>query len=224
MTTPPGASPDPFRPADRGNEPPAGPSGSSPSEPARSPWDQPQGQQSAYQPGQQYPGAQYPGQPGAGQHAGGQYPSQQYPGQQYPAQQYAGGPGQPAPWGQPQGYPQQGQYDQPRKSNGLGIAALVLGILSLLGAFFAGVPGIVLGLIAIVLGVLGLRRVKAGRADNRGIAIAGLVTGILGLLLGILVLVFTVFLVRTTGDCIAELQQTGDQAAYQQCVEESVGQ
>lgn len=138
--------------------------------------------------------------------------------------------GQPYPYpqpGLPQGYPQQGQYgqyEQPRKSNGLGIAALVLGILSLPAAFLAGVPGIVLGPIAVVLGVLGLRRVKARRADNRGMAIAGLVTGILGLLLGILVLVFTVFVVQTTGDCLNELEQTGDQAAYEQCVQESVGQ
>lgn len=215
VTTPPGPPPDPSRPADWRNEPPAGSSGSSPSEPARSAWDQPQGQQ--------YPDPQYPGQPHTGQHPGGQYSAQPYPAQQYPGGQ---GQYQPQP-GHPQGYPQQGQYgqyEQPRKSNGLGIAALVLGLLSLPAAFFAGVPGIVLGLIAIVLGVLGLRRVKARRADNRGMAIAGLVSGILGLLLGILVLVFTVFLVQTTGDCLEELQQTGDQAAYEQCVQQSVGQ
>lgn len=172
-----------------------------PPEPARpTDWrDGPQGQQSSSQPWPQYPDPQYTGQPPLG-------------GQEQP---------------HPQGYPQQGhygQYAQPRKANGLGIAALVLGILSLPAAFLAGVPGIVLGLVAVVLGVLGLRRVRTRRADNRGMAIAGLVTGVLGLLLGILVLVFTVFVVRTTGDCLTELEQTGDQVAYEQCVQESVGQ
>ncbi|WNV75347.1 DUF4190 domain-containing protein [Geodermatophilus sp. DSM 44513] len=201
MTTPPGQPPDPSRPSGWGDGPPAGSSGS----------------------GQQYPAQPYPGQPYTGQ----QPPGGQYPAQPYPAQQYPGGQGQYPQAGGPQGYPQQdpyGQYGQPQKSNGLGIAALVLGILSLPAAFFAGVPGIVLGLLAIVLGVLGLRRVRARRADNRGVAISGLVTGILGLLLGIVVLVATVFLVQTTGDCLQELQQTGDQAAYEQCVQESVGQ
>ncbi len=215
VTTPPGSPPDPSRPEDWRSEPPAGSSGSSPSEPAKSPWDQPQVQQSTFQPGRQYPGPQYTGQPDAGQHyPGGQYPAQSYPGQgpQYPQS------------GQPHGYSQPGQYGQPQKSNGLGIAALVLGISSLPAAFFAGVPGIVLGLLAVVLGIFALRRVKARRADNRGMAITGLVLGILGLLLGILVLVFTLFVFQTAGDCLNQLQETGDQAAYEQCVQESVGQ
>jgi H+/Cl- antiporter ClcA len=97
----------------------------------------------------------------------------------------------------------------------------VLGILSIPAAFVGGVPGIVLGLIAIVLGILALRRVKARRADNKGMAISGLVTGILGLLIGLLVLVFFVLLVNTTADCQAEFEQTGDQAQLEQCVEDS---
>jgi hypothetical protein len=97
----------------------------------------------------------------------------------------------------------------------------VLGILSLPAAFLAGVPGIVLGLLAVVLGILGLRRVKANRADNRGMAITGIVTGVLGLLLGILVLVFTVFVVRTSGDCITEYDQPDEQAQLEQCLQES---
>lgn len=200
MTTPPGPSPDPGRPADRSNEPPAGWAGSSPSGPAGSPWDQPQGQQPTYQPGHQYPA------------------------QQYPAQQYPGGQGQHPAWGQPQGYPQQGGYEQPRMSNGLGIAALVLGLLSIPGAFFGGIPGILLGLLAIVLGIVALRRVKARRADNKGMAITGLVTGIIGLLIGLAVLAFAAFLLDTTAECQAEFERTGDQAAFEQCVQESLGQ
>lgn len=223
MTTPPGNPSDPDRPGDWRSEPPAGSSGSS-SEPARSPWDQPQGyQQPGYPPpgGYQQPGSQQPG----SQQPGGYPPPGDHP--------QSGGYQQPGqPWDQQQSYPQApagygqgqygGQYGEQKKSNGFGIAALVLGILSLIGAFFGGVGGIVLGLLAIVFGVLGLRRVKARRADNKGMAITGLITGVLGLLLGIAILVFAVFLVQTTEECLTELQQTGDQAAYDQCVQDSL--
>ncbi len=139
--------------------------------------------------------------------SGPQYP--QSPGHLPPSDQY----GRPTP---------DGGYGGPPRANGLGIAALVLGILSLPGALLIGVPGIVLGLLAIVLGIVGLRRVRARRADNRGMAITGVVTGALGLLLGVVVLAGAVFFVRTTGDCTSEFDQTGDQARYEQCLQESV--
>ncbi|GAA2397669.1 hypothetical protein GCM10010420_24650 [Streptomyces glaucosporus] len=83
-----------------------------------------------------------------------------------------------APWGGAAhgGY---GWAPPPRPRNGLGLAALVT------GAVGAGVGmtvvlsplGVVLGAVAMVLGVLGLRRVRTGAADNRGQAMAGLWTG-----------------------------------------------
>lgn len=202
VTTPPGNPPDPFRPGDRGSEPPAG---SSPSEPSRPSWEQPPGYQQPTYPAQGgQPWDQQQGQPQQGYPQGG-YPQQNYPQQGYPQ---GGGYGQP------------GQYGEPAKANGFGIAALVLGILSLPAAFFGGIPGILLGGLALVFGILGLRRVKARRADNRGMAIAGLVTGILGLVLGILVLILTVFVFQTAGECLTEFNQTGDQAAYEQCIQD----
>ena len=151
--------------------------------------------------------------------------------------------GQPAGSGQPwdakpqqphtqqfpaQGHPQQGYqnapagYDQgaPAKSNGLGVAALVLGILSIPAAFFVGI-GLVFGLLAIIFGIIGLRRVKARRADNKGMAIAGLVTGIVGALLSIVVIALLVFVTNTTEDCRNEFNSTGDQAQFDRCVEET---
>jgi uncharacterized membrane protein HdeD (DUF308 family) len=80
---------------------------------------------------------------------------------------------------------------QPPRRNGVGVAALVFGVVSLVLAvlvlFFP--IAAVLGIIAIILGIVGLSRVSRGQADNRGQAIAGLVTGILGLLLAV---IFTV--------------------------------
>jgi hypothetical protein len=65
--------------------------------------------------------------------------------------------------------------------NGLGIAALCCGIVGILFGlvpltfFVAGT----LGVLGIIFGAVGLRRVKRQEASNRGMAIAGLVTGII---------------------------------------------
>jgi hypothetical protein len=65
--------------------------------------------------------------------------------------------------------------------NGMGTAALVVGVVALvLALFLLGLP---LGILAIVLGILGLRRASRGEATNRGMAIGGIVTGALGVLL-----------------------------------------
>jgi membrane-bound ClpP family serine protease len=75
---------------------------------------------------------------------------------------------------------------QPRR-NGMGTAALVLGVVALvLVVLILFSPlGVVLGLLAVVLGILGIVRVNRGEADNRGQAVAGLVTGGVALLLGL---------------------------------------
>jgi Domain of unknown function (DUF4190) len=91
---------------------------------------------------------------------------------------------------QPQdgGYPAPGYPAARGRRNGMGTAALVCGVVALvlvilllfspLGAF--------LGLLAVLFGILGLIRVNRGEADNRGQAVAGLVTGAVALLFGIL--------------------------------------
>jgi membrane-bound ClpP family serine protease len=96
---------------------------------------------------------------------------------QYPTQ-----PGPP-----PGQYPAGGYPAGGRRRNGMGTAALVLGVVALvlvlllifspLGAF--------LGLLAVLFGIVGVVRANRGDADNRGQAVAGLVTGGLALLLGI---------------------------------------
>ena len=82
-------------------------------------------------------------------------------------------------------------YEPIRRRNGMGVAALVVGVVALVLAILVLFFPIaaVLGLIAVVLGAIGISRVSRGDADNRGQAIAGLVTGALALLLAI---VFTV--------------------------------
>jgi uncharacterized membrane protein len=74
-----------------------------------------------------------------------------------------------------------------RARYGLGIAALVVGVASLVAALsFVLLPiGLVGSLVAICLGVAALVRGRSGGTANPGQATAGLVCGILGLAVGI---------------------------------------
>ncbi len=76
----------------------------------------------------------------------------------------------------------------PPPQNGFGTAAFVLGLLGLLFSFIPiiGVIAWPLVLLALVFAGLGLSRVRAGRATNKGLTIAGLVCAVIGLLICIL--------------------------------------
>ena len=150
------------------------------------------------------PGAPGYEQPGSGHHGSGDYGSAQYGSTQYGSPGYGSAPYGSAPRRPPR--------------NGLGIAALVLGILALLTALF--VVGGAFGIAAIVLGFLGRGRAKRGEATNGGMALAGIVLGVLSLLLTVLVLVGVASLFQSEqfsnlADC---LESAGnDRAAQQQC-------
>jgi hypothetical protein len=145
------------------------------------------------------------------------YPSQ---GGSYPSQ----GGGYPDQGGYQQaGYPQ-GGYNQPVASpkNGLGIAALVLGILALVTFLFTlGIGGIVFGIVAIILGVLGRKRAKRGEATNGGMSLAGVILGVLGLLGGIATAALIAFVFQNAGDYVSCVRDAGDdQAKIQSCSEQ----
>ena len=143
---------------------------STPSEPPADPWASPL--------------------PGAGHPSGGTAP-----------QPYLepGGAGPGGSYGAPYGAPY-GQYGAPygsgaptRAGNGLGTAALVLGIIAvLLGVVLIG--GL-FGLVAIVLGIVGRGRARRGQATNGGAALAGALLGALGvtIAMAVIVTVFAVF-------------------------------
>lgn len=83
--------------------------------------------------------------------------------------------------------------------NGFGVTALVLGILGLLFSFvpFIGVIAWPLVLLGLLFGVLGVVRASRGRADNRGVAIAGTVLSAIGLV--VCVLYASVFAAAVSG-------------------------
>ncbi|MFG3403904.1 DUF4190 domain-containing protein [Streptomyces sp. NPDC048142] len=97
-----------------------------------------------------------------------------------PAQPYGGYPGygaygtSPAAWG-------------PAPNNGLGTAAMVIGIISVVGFCLYGV-NIILGILALIFGIIGLGRAKRGEATNRGMALAGVILGSVGIVVGAVIL------------------------------------
>ncbi|MEU1676575.1 DUF4190 domain-containing protein [Streptomyces roseifaciens] len=87
------------------------------------------------------------------------------------------------------GYPASLLYaQQPVPSNGLGLAALVLGIV---GTVFSPtvVLGAVLGILAVIFGAVGRAKVRGGEATNPGQALAGLILGCAALVATVLMVI-----------------------------------
>jgi len=98
-----------------------------------------------------------------------------------------GAPERPAPpYGAPYGVPS-GVSPSGRPRNGLGTAALVLGIIALIG-FWTVILGIVLGLLALVFGIIGRKRANRREATNGGVALAGAIIGAIALAGGIAII------------------------------------
>ena len=103
------------------------------------------------------------------------------------------GYGPPGAYGAAPTYgPPGGSYGYPigqQFSNGIGTAAMVLGIIAVVLFWFIGVSWI-LALLAVTFGGVGLSKANKQEANNRGMAIAGLVCG--SLVIAFWVVVFIV--------------------------------
>ena len=119
------------------------------------------------------------------------YNYQQNSYQQQP-QQDAYGYGQPAA-----GYP----YAAPvtKKAPGMALAAMILGIAAVLTGFF--VFGALLGIAAIILGVLSLKKVKEAGA-GKAFALTGIITGAVSVLISICMLFVFISFYQTTQKCL----------------------
>jgi hypothetical protein len=125
---------------------------------------------------------------GQGQFGQGQFgppPGWQPPPPPGPYAQGAGwqAPPPPGPYAQGAGWPQMAG----RRTNSLAIAALCCGIGQVVGGPIAGIA-------AIVLGAMSLRQIETSGEDGRGMAITGLVLGIIGLIVAVFLLIFIVAL------------------------------
>ncbi|MER6617333.1 DUF4190 domain-containing protein [Streptomyces xantholiticus] len=127
-----------------------------------------------------------PAQPAAGAYG---YPAaQSLP---HPPATGAPGFGAPDPYGAGYpGYPGYGQTAgwQQQPANGMGITAMVLGILSVCLFCLYGVVAIVLGILALIFGILGRKRAQRGEATNGGMALAGIILGVCGIVIGAVVI------------------------------------
>ena len=138
-----------------------------------------------FDPGQPAPGQFGPSQPGAEQFGS----SQPWPGQFGPQQ--AGW--QPPPYG-PGPYVQVGAgWPQAagRRTNSLAIAALCCAIGQVIAGPFAGIA-------AIVLGALSLKQIRMSGEDGRGMAITSLVLGVIGTILFVIVIAVIVAVAQST--------------------------
>ena len=104
-----------------------------------------------------------------------------------------------------------GAYGPP-PSNGIAVAAMVVGIVTMLAvftfifAFVAFVPGVV----AIVLGVVGLRRAgEHPTGQGRGSAITGIVLGVLGTLASIVAFAIVALFVASSDFTILDTEVAG---------------
>ncbi|MCX2185119.1 DUF4352 domain-containing protein [Streptomyces sp. SKN60] len=91
--------------------------------------------------------------------------------------------------------------------NGLGTAALILGIIGTLSGFiplFFWLAGI-LGVIALILGLVGTGRVKRGEANNKGVAVTGTILGLASLVLSVVGAVITF---TAVSDAVDEIDKT----------------
>jgi Domain of unknown function (DUF4190) len=159
------------------------------------------------------------------------YPPYPPPPPQYYSPQYSGTyppPTGPYPGGYPPPPPMPyGGYGPTPEGtkNGLGLGALISGLLSVPAAFTV-IGGILLGLVAIVLGLLGHGRARRGEASNGGLAIAGVVLGVLGIILSVVLAITAWGVFREFGgrDLVDCMQSAGsDRVAQQQCEDEFRG-
>lgn len=134
----------------------------------------------------------------------------------------AGGGGPPPTWGeQPQSWSQPAAT-APASSgtNGVAIAAMVIGIVSLLFCWipFLGLLGGLGGIVALILGFIGRSKAKSAGTGGQGAALTGIITGILALLVSIAVTVAVFSFGGAVFGDFAECVESG--RSPEQCQEE----
>lgn len=113
-----------------------------------------------------------------------------------------------------------------QQKNGLALAAMILGIIGLLGILTI-VGGFIFGLIALILGIVGLRKADkiTGPGARRGMAISGIVMGAIALVISTLMLIFSVNIAKQLiDDGVVDACQNLEPGSQeqQQCLEDEI--
>ena len=114
--------------------------------------------------------------------------------------------------------PAGGAAGQPSTS-GLAIAALIVGVVSLLFAVFIFPLGLIGGVIGAILGFIARGKIRRGEAGGNGIALGGIVTSLLAIAIAIFVGVILVQFFERIADC-ADPDLT--QEELEQCLEDRI--
>jgi hypothetical protein len=136
--------------------------------------------------------------------------------------QYGYGPAQQQPYGAPPPYgyglqpPPYSGYVQPTSTNGKAIAALVLGIASIVLCWLS-IFDAVFVILALIFGLIALNETKEGRSRGRGLAVAGLVCMVVGALLATLI---SIKVFRAVDRC-GGLDQA-DRSSFNQCLKDNL--
>ncbi|RGE24281.1 DUF4190 domain-containing protein [Leucobacter sp. wl10] len=77
----------------------------------------------------------------------------------------------------------------PAQSKGLAIAALVLGIVSLVFCWIPAI-GIIAGVVGLILGIIALRK-----RQSKGMSLTGIITGALGIVASIIILIVSIMII-----------------------------
>lgn len=117
----------------------------------------------------------------------------------------------------PDGYAHSHPGADVKRSNGLAITALVLGIAAIL-LFWTVFGGILLGLLAVVFGILGARKARGGRAPHGKMSVIGAVLGALGLIASGVILAIGASILNSDefenfDDCMKDAKSQSDRDA-----------
>lgn len=105
--------------------------------------------------------------------------------------------------------------------NGLGLAALITGVV---GILFGFIPltfffALILGVIGLILGLAGLSRVRKNKATNKGTTTSGAIAGVVAIALGIWGMTA---LFSATNQLIEDLDEiSNDMKSYSDCISDS---
>jgi hypothetical protein len=130
---------------------------------------------------------------------------------QYPPMQYGQyGPSAPPP-------PGYHGYVQPRNNSGKAVAALVLGIVSIVFCWLSFLDGIFV-ILGLIFALIAMNETKVPGVGGRGMAVAGLVCSIVG---AILATVLTIVIVHAANKCGG--LSNSNQPGWNQCVRDHLG-
>jgi hypothetical protein len=121
----------------------------------------------------------------------------------------------PMPYGYGAPPPYHG-YAQPRSTNSKAIAALVLGILSIVFCWLS-VFDAVFVILALIFGLLALSETKNGRSGGRGMAVAGLICMVIGAILATIISIKVFSAVDKCGGF-----NQSDRSSFNQCLRDNI--